>query len=192
MNFIRRSTALLIMLHLAVISYSQDLNQNSQNVQIDIPEVAIMDLEAASGTSIVLNIDAPEDAGDPVSFEHAVDSSIWINYSSIRGSANEPSRKITAKIISGTVPGGMRLKVSASNDVGQGGGDMGVNTGEHILNGNSKNIIRNIRSCYTGDGAGKGHYLKYVLELKPGNNKYRQLDFDDATTLTILYTITDE
>ncbi|MBI1306516.1 MAG: hypothetical protein GC181_07875 [Bacteroidetes bacterium] len=172
-------------------SFAQDKKDAGQSVTIDIPEVALLDLESSSGTSIVLNIEAPKEAGQPVSFASAVDSSIWINYSSIAGNGKSAKRDISAKIISGKLPSYFDLNVVAASDAGAGDGTMGTPSGAiKLTNGNQK-IIRNIGSCYTGDGAGKGHALYYALSLKNGSNRYRQIDFDDATTITVLYTISD-
>lgn len=182
----------LLTLLMAGACFAQDDGDLNQSVDINVPEVALLDLESSSGTSITLSVEAPEEAGQPVDFSNAVDSSIWINYSSIRGSSTESNRHIYARIISGSVPDGMRLRVRASQDVGEGDGYMGVRTTWKTLNNNDQRVIRNIRSCYTGNGPGKGHNLTYELSLRTGNNKYRLIDFDDATTLTILYTISND
>lgn len=174
------------------IATAQDNQQDDQAVQIEVPEVALLDLESNNGTSITLSIEAPEEAGEPVNFDHAVDTSIWINYSSVIGSSTEPTRNVYAKITSGTVPSGLRLRVRASQDAGSGDGDLGVRTSWQNLNGNDKRVIRDIGTCYTGDGAGKGHQLTYELSLRNGSNRYAQIDFDDATTLTVLYTISND
>ncbi|MBI1306515.1 MAG: hypothetical protein GC181_07870 [Bacteroidetes bacterium] len=170
---------------------AQDDNDDDHTIQISIPEVAILDLEATSGTSVVLNVSAPSEAGLPVSFANAKDSSVWINYSSIVGSSTEASRNVSAKISGGSVPGGMLLKVTAANDAGNGDGKTGSSSGVITLSNTNQTVITGIGSCYTGNGANNGHNLYYSLELDPAAGSYANIDFDDATTLTIIYTISN-
>ncbi|MCB0734288.1 MAG: hypothetical protein H6608_08620 [Flavobacteriales bacterium] len=173
------------------IANAQDNETDDHTVQIEIPEVAILDLEAKSSTSITLTVDAPTEAGLPVSFANAKDSSVWINYSSIVGSTTEASRTVSAKISSGTVPGGMLLKVTAAADAGNGDGTVGASAGQITLASKDQTVVAKIGSCYTGDGASNGHNLYYSLELDPTAGSYADIDFDDATTLTIMYTISN-
>ncbi|MCB0734650.1 MAG: hypothetical protein KDC76_08715 [Bacteroidetes bacterium] len=184
----------LILISFAVLTalqiQAQDSKEKGQNVQIEIPDVAIMDLEATNGKSIVLNVNAPTEAGLPVDFSDARDSSLWLNYSSVCGKGKSSKRKVQAKITSGSLPSYMRLVVEATNDAGYGDGDVGVPNNRKFLSTHDQTIVKNIETCYTGDGVGKGHQLIYSLELK--NNKYDEIDFDDATTLTILYTISND
>lgn len=175
----------------AFTATAQDDKDDDHTVQVTIPEVAILDLEGASGTSVVLAVDAPTEAGLAVDFSDAKDSSVWVNYSSIVGSVTEASRKVTAKISNGNVPGGMLLKVTAAADAGNGDGTMGAAAGQVTLSASDQDFITGIGSCYTGDGAANGHNLYYSLELDPTAGSYANIDFDDATTLTILYTISN-
>ncbi|MCB0735355.1 MAG: hypothetical protein H6608_10865 [Flavobacteriales bacterium] len=175
----------------AFTTQAQDNETDDHTVQIEIPEVAILDLEASSSTSITLSVTAPTEAGLPVSFSDAKDSSVWINYSSIVGSTTEASRTVAAKISSGTVPGGMLLKVTAAADAGNGDGTVGSSAGQITLSSSDQTVVSSIGSCYTGDGASNGHNLYYSLELDPSAGSYANIDFDDATTLTILYTISN-
>ena len=175
----------------AFTASAQDDADDDHTVQITIPEVAILDLEASGGTSIVLAVTAPTEAGLPVSFANAVDSTVWINYSSIVGSTTEPSRTVSAKISAGTVPGGMLLKVTAAADAGNGDGTVGSSAGQITLSGSNQTVVSGIGSCYTGDGANNGHALYYALELNGAGGSYANIDFDDATTLTVLYTISN-
>ncbi len=172
----------------AFTASAQDDADDNHTVQITIPEVAILDLEASSGTSITLAVAAPTEAGLPVSFADAVDSTVWINYSSIVGNTSEASRTVSAKISAGTVPGGMVLKVTAASDAGNGDGTVGSSAGQITLSGTNQTVVSAIGSCYTGDGASNGHALYYALEQ---SGSYADIDFDDATTLTILYTISN-
>lgn len=188
----KKQVALLSTLLLSFFyAQAQDGANDDHNVNIDIPEVAILDLESSSGTSLILNIIAPQEAGLPVDFSQAKDSSIWLNYSSIVGSTTEASRSISVKIISGIVPQGTRLRIRAAVDVNQGAGDMGTRTGWKVLSNSNQNIINGIGSCFTGNGPGKGHNIYYSLELRTAAGNYKKLDFNKASTVTVLYTISN-
>ena len=113
-----------------------------------------------------------------------------MNYSSIIGSTTEPSRDVTVAITTGTVPGGMTLKVVAAADAGNGAGTMGTPTAEVTLSSTAQDIVTGVGSCYTGNGTSNGHQLSYTLTLTAPAN-YGDLDFDDATTLTVTYTLSD-
>ncbi|MBN1821747.1 MAG: hypothetical protein JW833_13590, partial [Prolixibacteraceae bacterium] len=66
-----------------------DSNEGAHSVSINIPEVALLDLEGSS--SITLAPTAPAEAGNPFDFSSATNSSIWVNYSSIVASGNSRS-----------------------------------------------------------------------------------------------------
>jgi len=170
---------------------AQDTNTDAHDVVIGIPEVALLDIESGSGTSINLTPAAPSEAGNAISFSSTTNTSLWLNYSSIIGSTTEPTRKVTAAITSGTVPGGMLLKVLAAADAGGGDGTMGTSAGQLTLSGTAQDLVTGIGSCYTGNGTSNGHQLTYTLLLNPVAGSYANLDFDDANTLSVTYTLTN-
>ncbi|MCO4820285.1 MAG: hypothetical protein KC517_11750 [Bacteroidetes bacterium] len=187
-----RFTAVLVFLTLVSYVNAQDAEDANNTLSIDIPEVAIMDIESEGGQSISLIVEAPSEAGNMIDLTAAVDSSLWLNYSSVRSQAVESSRAIYAKVIGGSVPSGLKLRVKPQPYTGTGDGDLGLpsnGTNGRVLVATDRKIIRNIKTCYTGDGTGNGHRLIYSLEFR--NNKYDKLDFDDSNTVTVLYTITD-
>ena len=187
-----RFTAVLVFLTLVSYVNAQDAEDANNTLSIDIPEVAIMDIESEGGQSISLIVEAPSEAGNMIDLTAAVDSSLWLNYSSVRSQAVESSRAIYAKVIGGSVPSGLKLRVKPQPYTGTGDGDLGLpsnGTNGRVLVATDRKIIRNIKTCYTGDGAGNGHRLIYSLEFR--NNKYNKLDFDESNTVTVLYTITD-
>lgn len=188
-----KNQSFLVGLFVSVVSFSvnaQDSNQEAHNVVIGIPEVALLDLEAANGTSITLGPTAPGEAGNALNF-NTVDNSIWINYSSIIGSTTEPSRNVAAQITSGTVPSGTELSVVAASDAGNGDGTVGAPTAAVVLSSTAQNIITGIGSAYTGNGVNKGHNLSYALNLSSASGSYAQLDFDKSDTVVITYTLSD-
>lgn len=170
---------------------AQDDDDDVHDVVIGIPEVALVDLEASAGTSINLGPQAPTEAGLPLDFSAQTNSDLWLNYSSIKSTANDPTRDISAMISSGTLPGGMSLEVTAAADAGNGDGTMGSSAGAVSLTTTGQNVISGIGSAYTGDGVNNGHNLTYSLSLSAAAGAYAALDADDATTIQITYTISD-
>ena len=183
---------LIILIFYAAPLAAQDDNDDVHNVIIQLPEVALLDLEAASGTSITLAPKAPNEAGQALDFSGETNSDIWINYSSIVGSKKEPSRDIMVQITAGSVPEGLQLIVSAGEDAGMGDGKMGKPLAPVVLDKISQKIITGVGSSYTGNGVAKGHQLTYSLTLDEKKGSYAKLDFDNSNTLAITYTLTDQ
>jgi len=84
------------------------------------------------------------------------------------------------------------LYVSASSYTGNRNGKTGTPAGKIALSGDAQDIITEIGSCYTGDGANNGHLLHYSLELNDGSSAYSSLNFDQSTTLYVTYTLSDD
>lgn len=174
-----------------VLIFAQDQEEGNGEVSIQVPDVALVDLESGSGKSISLNISASSEAGDPVDVSEARDSSLWMNYSSICSSTGKPQRTIYARIVAGTVPDAFDLRVKPMTYQGSGDGDLGkpANNAGTVLESKDKKIIKDVRSCYTGNGAGNGHQLVYSLELK--SKSYKHIDYSESGTVTIAYTISE-
>jgi len=154
------------------------------DVDITIPEVALMDIEPNTG-SITLSVNAPTEAGSPPS--GSSNTSKWINYTSAIAPTTS-SRSIQAEISNGSVPSGLVLRVEPSADAGGGGGSMGSSAGTVTLSGSPRNIITGIQGCYTGNGSGNGHRLRYTLRI----TDYGQLNNSDSGgTVEITFTIID-
>ena len=170
---------------------AQDDDDDAHDIVIGVPAVALVDIEGASGTTINLGADAPTEAGLPVDFAAgASNSDLWINYSSIKDSANA-TRSIAAKISSGTLPAGMTLTVTAGADAGNGDGTVGSSAGAVSLTTSDQDVITGIGSAYTDDGASNGHNLTYGLAITTGAGNYALLDASNNTTIEITYTISD-
>lgn len=163
----------------------------SHEVSIKIPEVAILDVEPANN-SFSLAPTEPEEAGLALDFSKALNSDLWLNYSSIVGSTDDKSRTIDVKIGEGAVPDGLLLKVTASRDNGTGDGKMGTaNPLAITLSSTAQEIITDIGSCYTGSPEKNGHQLNYALELNEAAGSYEKIDFNQSTTIKIVYTISE-
>jgi len=174
-------------------SFAQDTKVAAHLVTITIPQIALLDLEDVVGGSetvgdISLVGTAPTEAGEAMTFgTAATNNSIWMNYSSILGTA--VSRKVTVSM-TGTLPAGLKLTVTAGAYSGVGKGTTGAPTGIISLNGSPQDLIGGIGSAYTGNGAKNGHQLTYQLGYADTEN-YAGLDSDNSAALTITYTLLD-
>lgn len=152
---------------------------------VNIPEVSIIALRSASSTSISLGLTGPAEAG--LGATNTADSSIWINYTFVKGKNSRPKAKVYAKISAGSVPSGMNLNVEAKPATSHGKGNKGTSTGEITLTSSDQAIIENIKSANTGNGANMGHNLVYSLDL----TNYSIVNYTAPVVLTIVYTIAE-
>lgn len=160
-------------------------NGNAWGLGIKIPTVSLIHLASSTNTNVSLGLDGPGEAG--LGATNTADSSIWINYTFLKGKWTRPKNHIYVRISSGSMPSGMSLKVKAKSATTHGKGNKGAPVGEVVLTGSDQKLIQNIKSSYTGRGAGKGHNLVYSLDL----TNYSLSNYSGATTLTITYTISD-
>ncbi|HKJ79431.1 MAG TPA: hypothetical protein VKA10_07845 [Prolixibacteraceae bacterium] len=170
---------------------AQDDNSAKHNVSIDIPTIAILDIEDADGEaasiSLEPNIDVLE-AGDAVSFTGATDNSLWLNYTSVV--TDGATRTVSAKISSGasTLPEGISLVLSVAG-ASNGKGTLGTAvSGDITLGASNETIVNNIGSCYTENGATNGHNLTYKVAMD--NDEFASLVATNYT-VEVTYTITD-
>lgn len=191
MKRINKFLTLAIAATFSITLNAQDDNDDVHDIVVSVPEVALVDIEASGGTSINLGPAAPTEAGLPLDFSGQSNSDLWLNYSSIKSTANDPTRDITALISGGTLPSGMSLDVTAAADAGNGDGAMGSSAGTVTLSASNQNVITGIGSAYTADGVSNGHNLTYALALSGAAGAYAALDADNANTVQITYTITD-
>ncbi len=169
-----------------VYAVSGDTETDNHVVKLSIPEVALLDLEG--NTSVTLTPTAPTEAGEAFDFSSATSSAVWVNYSSVVAAAK--ARSVSVQITDGVVPNGLTLTVVAGTDAGQGKGNVGSSAGTITLSSDAQTLISNVRSCWTGTGASKGHNLTYALDLTSEDN-YGDLANAD-TDIEITYTISDD
>lgn len=157
------------------------------NTSVSIPEVAIVSVAGNGSTTVAFGLTGPTEAGRPFEGDDQYDSTLWLNYTSVRGTS-KPKKDVYVKISSGTVPSGFTLRVKALSDAGHGNGGMGnpVN-GWITLSSSDQKIIQNIHTGYTGNGHQNGHQLIYNLQI----DDISSVDADDQASLEITYTITD-
>ncbi len=83
-KFKKMKTKILLAFALATffihISYGQDTNTDSHTITVEIPEVALVDIEPSASKDISLEYTAPTEAGNPL--VEATNSDLWLNYSS--------------------------------------------------------------------------------------------------------------
>jgi len=164
-------------------------NSTSHEVNIEVPEVALIGLVADNSTDIDFSTSSPVKAGSAVNFTNTKQhQNIWLNYSSIIRNQNH-ERKIVA-FIQGEIPEGVQLIVEASEFEGSGKGKLGRSKGMITLSNQPTEIISDIGSCYTGKGENNGHYLSYKIKYDESANFYASLN-SGQNSVQVVYTLTD-
>ena len=183
-----KNIALFLFL-LVIGNLSAQENLGSHKINLQIPEVALINV--FSNSAISLGNSTVIETGRPISIEDP-NNSVWINYSSVVGSQTQPSRDISIRISEGSIPAGVKLYVKVAEDMGAGAGTMGksISTAQELTE-NPLTIITDIGSAYTGAGANKGNNVQYSLKLIDTPNAYADLDSDQSNTLVINYTLSD-
>jgi len=197
MNFKKLFFAAVIVLS-ANASFGQDSETANHNVTINIPNIALLDLEFTTGIAIALEGEVTGDeAGLPMSFinDKAKNSDTWINYTSIVSKSALTTRNVTVSLDDNgdAVPDGLKLTVTAGAYAGgEGAGDLGTPVASPIeITSTATNIIDAIGSAYTGNTAGRGHQLTYQLGYAGTVTDFADLDSDVSAVLKIVYTLSD-
>lgn len=176
-----------ILVLITLNSFAQ--NSAKHNIDIRIPEVALLGLVANNSNTIQIHTNSSNVAENSISFADETDlNSVWINYSSVKKAQSAP-RRITA-FVQGDIPEGIKLKVSASAASSSGKGELGQSKGSTVLGEQPTEIIGNIGSCYTGQGAQHGHNLVYSLAIDETEDKTLALSSENVT-FNIVYTLAD-
>ena len=170
-----------------------DSNIANSYTSVNIPEVALIDIESTTGSNnINITMNRTYEAGKG-SLGWWEDDTLWMNYSSVTGSS-EPTREITAVITSGETPQGTKLELRAnqySSLSNEGSGSFGTPTTTRIsLSETPQAIITDIGSSYTGDGPENGHQLIYRI-AKKGKSYTADIRAGNYAPITITYTMTD-
>ncbi|WP_457616460.1 hypothetical protein [Lutibacter sp.] len=177
-----RLLIILIFFAFPSIIFSQD--DDDTEVSFKLKEIAIIAIEP-SNTDVVLNLEAPNSAGERAKIVVA-NNSKWINFTSALSEEDSP-RNLSIKIEDGAVPSGLYLKLETSDYTGSGKGQLGTPNKLITLNKSSQVIISNIGAAYTGNGVNNGFKLTYYLEIYD----YKLLDMNSSETLSISLTLTD-
>ncbi len=179
-----RILIIVISIFFSLSLHSQNWSTSSLSVNLTLPEVAVINL-APNTSTIDMSIRPPASPGQPIDMSQATNNDKWINYSVSEGRGT-PKRNITAQIISGEVPRGFKLKLSAGNYQGYGKGKTGKSAGEITLSGTPQSIVRNIGGGYTGRGVNNGHRLFFELIY----DDYQDVKVG-SSSITVAFTLTD-
>ena len=187
-NFIRNSffAAIAIAFGSTLPAFAQDDADDTHQITVVIPTVALLDLESATSKdfSATFAQPTPLEAGQKLNVP-AVNNSLWLNYSSIQ-TLTTP-KKVTVET-SAIVPG-VDINVTAAVSA-SGAGDLGDPTASPVkLAVAPQSLITGIGSAYTVTGPNKGHQLTYAFLAEDGN--YADLR-SGSTTVTVKYTLADE
>ena len=172
---------ILFFLLISKVSISQ-VAQSTVPVSVTLPEIALLDIEP-DNSAIQLTINAPLEAGaSPTG--NSITNAKFLNYSSAVVAGQK--RSVYVQLDYGTVPAGITIKLQA-NASSSGAGALGSSTGTISLSSVPQKIISGIGGAYTGNGINQGHGLNYTLEV----NQVGLLDFNQSTTLGVIYTLLD-
>ncbi|MBN1821845.1 MAG: hypothetical protein JXR31_14720 [Prolixibacteraceae bacterium] len=171
---------------LASVNVNGQDDEDDCSLAFSIPEIALLDIEPTGMSNISLTLTTNPESGLPVATSGATNDDLWINYTSClaTGSSN---RSVSVHIASGSVPGGLRLRLTSSSYSGSGQGSFGTPAGTINLSATPQTIISGIGRCYTGNGQNNGHKLNYSLSI----SNYNLLKYNNSTTIQIAFTLTD-
>lgn len=161
----------------------------AHSVSLHVPSVAVVDVEGPGGTnSVTLSPSFSGEAGEALDFSSARDNRLWLNYTSVLGTGVN-RRDITASMSSSNaLPRGMSLRLRVTDPTGT--GDVGDAINRTIrLQTSERNVVRQIRNGYTGNGVGNGCQLTYFVRFN--NRQFRRLT-EMNTAITVTYTMVDK
>lgn len=168
---------------------AQENNDDTHDLTIVIPEVALLDIESSTSKNFTMEFTAPTEAGLPI-VQPTINSSIWLNVSSIV--LPSETRIVTAKL-SQNLTNGAILSVFnmmfPMGSVGNPGFGMMIPQPNGLSTADSP-IISNVTSGYTGDGVGSGFQLFYTAAVSPSPNGYSLLKASNET-VTVTFTLSD-
>ncbi|SHJ84264.1 hypothetical protein SAMN04487911_1443 [Arenibacter nanhaiticus] len=170
--------------YLPFLNAQDDRSSASHNINISIPEIALLDIYngQTAGNVDVVNLNVSNDNNSEAGqykLSNVSYGDLWLNYTSVVGDeayGHKPSREITVQLEpESTFPAGLDLRITAeAPKVVAGGGNEssqgtvvagGVALGSSTEAGVQVSLVKDIKSVYTGDGA-NGVRLTYTLEQK--------------------------
>ncbi|WP_460473750.1 hypothetical protein [Emticicia fontis] len=149
-------------------------------MSVTLPAIALLDLN--NNSAITMAFQSPTEAGSPITAP-ASNSTKWINLTS--AVASGATRRITAQVVSGSVPNGVRLKLETGVASGIGSGTFGSVTSPVYLTTSATTIINGIGGAFTGND-NNGYNLTYTLEIQ----NYSQL-LKASASFSVIYTLID-
>lgn len=161
-------------------------SQASLIFNLHLPDIVLIDVEPKDNNNITLNVPPPVRAGEGLDVSQVRNEELWINYTTSRRS-NGTYRSVQVAM-DGTVPAGMKIRLSASaRAAGKGGGVFGSPAGSLTLGSSPQTLISGIGGCFTGNGVNSGHQLVFTLEV----TDYALIEQVQDANLLLMYTLVD-
>ena len=177
---------LAAMVLLFLIGESSAQMQASLIFNLNLPDIALIDVEPKDNNNITLTVPPPVRAGEGLDVSQVRNEELWINYTTSR--KNNGAFRSVQVAMDGTVPAGMRIKLTASaRAAGQGGGIFGSPAGALTLGSSPQTLISGIGGCFTGNGVNSGHQLVFTLEV----TDYALIEQVQDANLLLTYTLVD-
>jgi hypothetical protein len=177
---------LAVLLTVEIVAIAQSSGTGYLVFNVNIPEVALLDIEPAGNTEISLIIAPPGEAGKAPVLANSSNNSLWLNYTNSR-SANGPFRKVNVQL-HGSLPPGIAIRLKASPRSGLcGSGMFGIPNDEIVLSNTPQILISGIGGSFTGDGAGCGHRLNYTFTI----SESELLQYTLNAVIQVTYTLAD-
>lgn len=158
--------------------------QANANIGVNLPSIALLDIEDSKQEIINLKFNNPSEAGKAL--QNSESNTIkWLNFTSSLPLGL--SRHVSAQITSGSVASsGYEIILETSSFTGAGAGILGNSIPYVKLSNSPVTIIDNIGGAFTGDGVNNGYKLKFSLAI----NNYSLL-ISENNTYTIIFTLID-
>ncbi|WP_221392212.1 hypothetical protein [Dyadobacter sp. NIV53] len=168
----------------SVSLFAQDTNTDNHQITVEIPTVALLDLETAGTKNFTATFTQPTplEAGDKLTAP-ALNNSLWLNYSSIQ--AGTTTKRVDVN--SSALVNGVDIHLVAGTSA-SGFGTKGTPTAGFNLTASDQTLINGIGSAYTVSGPNNGHQLTYTFAAADAN--YANLRSGN-TTVTVTYTLAD-
>ena len=182
------NSKLILVMTLAIGSVmsvsAQDTNTDNHQITVEIPTVALLDLETAGTKNITAAFTQPTplEAGDKLTAP-ALNNTLWLNYSSIQ--TGTTTKRVDVK--SSALVNGIDIYLVAAASA-TGFGTKGTPTAGFNLTAADQTLINGIGSAYTVSGPNNGHQLSYTFASLDAN--YANLR-SGSTTVTVTYTLAD-
>ncbi|WP_205748212.1 hypothetical protein [Dyadobacter bucti] len=165
--------------------FAQDTNTDSHQITVEVPVVALLDLETSSGSenfTAAFTQPTPLEAGEKLTAP-TDNATLWLNYSSIQTASTPKHVDVSASAV---IPG-INVHVVAGTSA-TGFGTKGTPTAGFNLTTSAQSLITGIGSAYTVNGPNNGHLLTYSFTALDAN--YANLR-SGSTTIDVTYTLAD-
>lgn len=181
-----RKYFLILFLLFVVTAGVRAQTQASLVFHVPVPVIALIDIEPQGNNQLSLAVPPPAEAGEGMDRAAVVSDMLWLNYTASR-MVNGPLRNIQVQL-SGIVPPGLVLRLSASPRAAACGSGTFGTPGPQITLGNAvQTLIFGIGGAFTGNGPGCGHQLRFSLEI----GDYALVEQVQNATLQVTYTLVD-